>query len=201
MNQSFKDLLTHYNLNIKTFEKFEVYSLERLMHNCSIKVKKPKVLKILGISDLDYECLKEHYKDELDGLNPIPPIIIPVKRDRGRPRKNITEKTSTEKTSTKEVTTTIKSDGINVDNLIQQFIGNCIVFESNEPDVVITKQELYHHFQLYVQNNIDDQFEITQKTTTSLFKKSASLKKYYKDKVHGNRYLGGWKGIKLKTIE
>ena len=65
MESSFKKLLNEYEIDVQKFEKFKIHSLSTFINHCSIEVKKNKVLKLLSISELDYECLKDEYNDQL----------------------------------------------------------------------------------------------------------------------------------------
>ena len=85
-------------------------------------------------------------------------------------------------------------------NTVQQFIESDIEVTNKKEDF-INKNTMYHMYKHYVQNNINDKFDITQKTAITNFKANDMLSKYYKDKVDGNRSKGGWFGLKLKDCD
>ena len=62
MDSSFRTLLNNLQIDVEKFEKYKIYSLSKLMENCSNDVRKEKVLKLLSISELDYDMLLGEYE-------------------------------------------------------------------------------------------------------------------------------------------
>lgn len=69
MDSKFKAMLDALGINGDKFEKYKIHSLTKLMDNCIIEARKKKVLKLLDIDELDFDCLLEEYKEEIETQN------------------------------------------------------------------------------------------------------------------------------------